>query len=212
MSLMRRVKANIAQMSTLLDQILQLSRKNLFSISNNTKVDINEAIEIAINSVRSKVRDKGLRLDLDLADDLPPIQTEGDVFYQIVAHLLDNACQVSRNDGRILISAHHDSIQEKSGEGETKLFDFLHLAVTDSGNGLSQELHSLVLEANRQPDKVKANAIEEVAQSLSTAVFLVNAQGGRVWLSKEWETGDTLSILLPLSGNGYVNQNGKSHS
>jgi signal transduction histidine kinase len=91
------------------------------------------------------------------------------------------------------------------------LFDFLHLAVTDSGNGLSQEIHSLVLEAHRQPDKMKVTSVNDIGHSLSTAVFLVNAQGGRVWLSKEWETGDTLSILLPLPSISYARQNGKSH-
>ncbi len=217
MSLMRRVKANIAQMATLLDQMLQLSRRNVSPISNKAQVNINEAIEIAINSIRSEVRKKGLRLDLDLADDLPPISSEGDSFYQIVAHLLNNACQVSKNDGRILISAHHDSIQEKSLEGDVELFDFLHFAVTDSGNGLSQEIHSLVLEAHRQSDKMKADpsqntVISNAGHSLSTAVHLVNAQGGRVWLSNEWETGDTLSVLLPLSNNEYAHQNGKSYS
>ena len=216
MSLMRRVKANIAQMSLVLDQIIQLSRKGTSRLSNKAKVDINEAIEIAINSVRTKVREKGLRLELDLAENLPPIPSEGDAFYQIVAHLLNNACQVSSNDGRILISAHYDSIQEKGLEGEVELFDFLHLAVTDSGNGLSQEIHSLILEAQRQSAKNKVDAIKEralndVGYSLSTAVSLVNAQGGRVWLSKDWETGDTLSVLLPLPNNSYVHQNGKAH-
>lgn len=212
MSLMRRVKANIAHMSALLEQLIQLSTRRFSPPTNEAQVDIRETIETAISSVSSKIREKSLRLDLDLPEDLPPVPSDGDAFYQIVVHLLNNACQVSTSDGRILISAHHDSIQEQGLDGDVELFDFLHLAVTDSGNGLSQEIHALILEANRRPGMIEGSRMQDVGYSLSTAVSLVNAQGGRVWLSKEWESGDTLSVLLPLSGNGYVHPNGKSPS
>jgi signal transduction histidine kinase len=73
MSLMRRVKANIAHMSALLEQIIQLSKKRITPSNNEAQVDIRETIETAINSVTSKVREKRLRLDLDLAENLPPV-------------------------------------------------------------------------------------------------------------------------------------------
>jgi signal transduction histidine kinase len=212
MSLMRRVKANIAHMSALLEQLSQLSSRRFSPLNNEAQVDIREAIETAISSISTKIREKSLRLDLDLAENLPPVPSDGDAFYQIVVHLLNNACQVSTSDSRILISAHHDSIQEQGLDGDMELFDFLHLAITDSGNGLSQEIHSLVLEAHRRPGMMEATRMQEVGYSLSTAVSLVNAQGGRVWLSKEGEAGDTLSVLLPLAGNGYVHSNGKRPS
>jgi signal transduction histidine kinase len=206
MSLMRRIKANTAHMSALLEQLIQLSNKRVPPSEAEPHVDIRETIETAINSISSNVRDKNLRIDLDLDQNLPAVASDGDSFYQIVVHLLNNACQVSTIESRILISAHYDSIQETSLNGDIELFDFLHLAVTDSGFGLSQEIHEMVLDANRQAETVE---ISEVGQSLSTAVSLINAQGGRFWLSKEWETGDTLSVLLPLSGTGYAYSNGK---
>jgi signal transduction histidine kinase len=207
LSLMRRVKANIEHMSGLLDQIIQLTRQSHSPLGNQSPVDIREAIETAINAVSSKVREKSLRLDLKLADNLPPVPSEGDAFYQIVAHLLNNACQVSMTDGRIMISAHHDTIQEKSLDGDVELFDFLHLAITDSGQGLSREIHSLVLEAHRRPVEERLLRANDVGHSLATAVSLVQAHGGRVWLSNEMEVGDTLSVLLPLASNGYTNGN-----
>jgi signal transduction histidine kinase len=209
MSLMRRIKANIAHMSSLLEQLIQLASKRTGSAKNEPEVDIRETIETAINSVGSKIREKSLRLDLDLAENLPTVPSSGDAFYQIVVHLLNNACQVSTTESRIVLSAHYDSIQETDVKGDIELFDFLHLAVTDSGNGLSQEIHSMVLETNRRPDKVSGTTMSDVSHSLSTAVSLINAQGGRFWLSKEWDTGDTLTVLLPLSGNGYAHPNGK---
>ncbi|MFZ0545938.1 MAG: ATP-binding protein [Candidatus Promineifilaceae bacterium] len=211
LSLMRRVQANIIQMSGLLEQLIQLSSRRISPLSNETQVDIREAIETAITSVSSKIREKNLLLNLDLAEDLPPVPSDGDNFYQIVSHLVNNACQVSTADSRILIRAHNDTIRETNSDGGSEMFDFLHLAITDSGNGLSEEIHSLVLEAHRSPEKMSTIKMKDLEHSLSTAVSLVNAQGGRVWLSKEWETGDTFSVLLPLSGNGYVYPNGKPH-
>lgn len=209
MNLMRRVKANIDLMSNLLEQLIQLSRNQPSPSANETQVNVRETIESAIHSVRSTVRDKSLRIDLDLADNIPPVPSDGDAFYQIVVHLLNHACLVSRDDGRILISAHYDSIQETSLEGAIELFDFLHLAISDSGDGLSQEIHSLVLEAQRQPDRIAAVQLNNIGQNMSTAVSLINAQRGRVWLSQEWETGDTISVLLPLASNVYAYPNGK---
>jgi C4-dicarboxylate-specific signal transduction histidine kinase len=54
-------------------------------------VDLNALVRAAVNLDRSWVSDDGTRIDLDLAEDLPPIQADRVLLQQVVVNLIRNA-------------------------------------------------------------------------------------------------------------------------
>ncbi|MCI0398236.1 MAG: GAF domain-containing sensor histidine kinase [Chloroflexi bacterium] len=199
--LMRRIKANVEHMIALLDQLIQLTGPEQPQ-TYKTPVDVRLAIESAVTAVSDRLREKNLRLDLKIDEQLPPVLSDGNAIQQIMTTLLDNACWVSAQGGRLVVSAHHDAIQEPAQNGAPESFGFLHLAVTDSGKPDS-DIRFLVLDSHRQSREVSLAHAAGTGERLSSALNLIAAHGGRAWMNRE-AGGNTFSVLLPLSNNGVA--------
>lgn len=202
LSLLRRVEANIEHMTVLLDQIIQLASQDRFPSGGAVKIDVREAVESAVSAIGNEMRLKALYLDMDVAEDLPPIPSEGDGFFRIVTYLLRNACQVSAEDSQVAVYVNKDTLEEPQLSEEKERASFLHLRVSDSGGAQSREIHDLILESQRRQDEEIQMKIAGVGYNLATAVDLITAHGGRVWLDVDESAGTTFSVLLPLSSNG----------
>ncbi len=206
--LLRRMKANIEQMTSLVDGIIRLAGSDRSSAINNELVTIQDAVDSAVDAIGAQIRTKRLKLDLNIADDLPPVPSDEDAIYRIVAHLLYHACQVSEVDSHLSLSARQETVGINGPKGNSS--EFIHLAVSDRGGSQSQEIHKLIKEAERDPDNpVLSGKVGNIGSSMSKAVSLIAAQGGRSWISSESPQGSTVSALLPLSSNGSA---GADHS
>jgi signal transduction histidine kinase len=58
---------------------------------------LSEAIREAAGKLRAHVDREGFRLELDLEEDLPPVQYDRDAVTQLVFNLVDNALKYARN-------------------------------------------------------------------------------------------------------------------
>jgi signal transduction histidine kinase len=202
LNLLRRIEANVQHMAGLLEQIIHLADEDRFPSDRVAKVDVREAVESAVAAIGTEMQLKSLYLDMDVADDLPPIPSEGDAFFQIVTYLLRNACQVSAEESHVTVSISHDTLREPKADKDHEPFSFLHLQVSDSGGLQSQEIHDLILESHRRLDEELQRQVARVGHNLNAAVDLITAHGGRVWVEADDKAGSTFSVLLPLSTNG----------
>jgi signal transduction histidine kinase len=206
--LLRRMKTNIEQMTSLVDRIIRLAGSERSSATKNEFVDFQDAVDSAVDAIGAQIRTKRLKLDLDVAHDLPPVPSDEDAIYRIVAHLLYHACQVSAADSHLALSARQETVGINGLNSDSS--EFIHLAISDKGGNQSQEIHKLIKEAEREPDNPELGSkVGYVGSSMSKAVSLIATQGGRSWISSESPEGSTVSALLPLSSNGSV---GADHS
>ena len=101
-------------------------------------------------------------------------------------------------DSHLSLSARQETVGINGPKGNSS--EFIHLAVSDRGGSQSQEIHKLIKEAERDPDNpVLSGKVGNIGSSMSKAVSLIAAQGGRSWISSESPQGSTVSALLPLS-------------
>jgi signal transduction histidine kinase len=174
-------------------------------VVNKTNPDVRQIIEAVVNNLSHKLSEKSLKLDLDLDQKLPLLSPDDDSFFHIITRLLNNACQVSIEGSRLIISAHQDFWSEDAEDGQA---GFLHLFITDSGGNKSQVIHTSVLESRRQSGKENAKGrLNEEGRNLAEALELIEASGGRTWVKVENSSGSTLSVLLPIQVNTSVNRN-----
>ena len=166
-------------------------------------VDVRETIEAAIGTVSGQMQAKSLKLDLIIDEDLPAIPSPDDSFYQIVAHLLSNACLLSIHDGRVSITAQHDIYTTTGPSGEEQQNFYLHLAVSDSGAEIGNKLHARMFSSSSfDEDEPVDDYIVKARNDLSTVMELVDGFGGRTWVEYETGIGSKISILLPINVNG----------
>jgi signal transduction histidine kinase len=150
-------------------------------------IDAREAIESAVNAIMAEVREKELRLDLHIPEELPPLRANRDNLYQIIMNLLNHACTQAPLGGYLDIQAQAHLVAEGGGAGE----GFFHLAVS------SAPLSRPILPS----DNGHHNGQVEPGTTLASIRTLAATGGGRVWVDNQGNR-HTVSVLLPLAGQG----------
>lgn len=207
--LLQRIQANTDRMGGLLNQIMLLTPENQKKTPEAAaeKIDVREAVETAVTSVMSQIREKRIHLDLDIAQDLPAMTIKRNVFHQIVTNLLDNACLASGTDGNIAVTVYPRELNRSDVQQDQPL-TFIELTIKDSGDGISTEDLANVFSAHYNPEEPLIAGLGDTTAGLSMAHNLTIASGGRLWVDSEKGKGSIFSLLFPLTPNKKITSNG----
>jgi signal transduction histidine kinase len=191
-----RVKANIERMGGLLDDMVKAVAIDTGGDAATPElVDVIKVIESAIMSLSAQFNERNLSVQMDVPPQLPPAYADRDSLYQIVQHLLSNACQCSTPGSEVVVGAQ----MEEQTDQIQGLPDYVLVSVTDTGGGISPEDQRRVFQRMYRADNPLIAGLGETGVGLSIAKALVEAQGGRIWVESEMGAGSTFSFLLPLS-------------
>jgi len=192
---LERIQASSERMSALLDDLIRVTAIDSGPLKLlREKVEVMSVVEEAILNCSSQFREKGINLRLDLADDLPQVQADRDALRQIMLHLLNNAGSASAIDGEVVLSVKRESEQKASGERA----DYIFISVRDSGGGIRAEDQPRVFSRVYRADAPLVAGLGDTGVGLSVAKALVEAHGGRIWLTSEMGVGSTFNLLLPV--------------
>jgi signal transduction histidine kinase len=187
---LQRVKANIERMSGMLNDLIRVTAIDTEQFELEPEpVNFIEIIEEAIMGSSAQFRERNITLQLDLAEHLPPLHADRDSLYQIVSHLLANACQCSQTGTEVIVHA--------DCKAEAK--DYLIVSVTDTGGGIDSADRQRVFSRRYRADNPLIQGLGDTGIGLSIAKTLVEAHGGRIWVDSEMGHGSTFSILLPVT-------------
>jgi signal transduction histidine kinase len=132
---------------------------------------------------------KGLTLDIDVADALPPLRADRDKVRHILGNLLGNAIDFTPQGGRVWVTA-----RAVAGEGAPAL----EIEVGDTGIGIAPENHDLVFREFAQVDSSASRQHHGTGLGLTIARKLVELHGGRIWLVSELGTGSRFFFTIPF--------------
>jgi signal transduction histidine kinase len=190
---LQRVKANIERMGDLLNDIIEVTAMESGRVELRPEpVDLITVIEEAIMGLSARFRERDLSVRLDMALALPPVRADRDALYQIMLHLLSNACQCSKEGTEIVVSGH---LEEAEEEG---LPAYVRVSVTDTGGGIAPEDRPKVFQRFYRADRPLIAGLGETGVGMAIAKTLVEALGGRIWLESEMGAGSTFSFILPV--------------
>jgi two-component system phosphate regulon sensor histidine kinase PhoR len=196
---LQRIQANTERMGSLLEQILQLTAvQEPKATPEDELVNVREALETAVNGVVSHLRDKDLQLDLDIDQDLPALPVSRTVLHQIFSNLLSNACLASGKNGRIVATAHAESIADSKSSGP-EIIRFIQINISDSGSGIRQEDLPRVFNPIYEAERPLIAGLGDTGAGLSMAYELTNTHGGRLWVESQPGMGSTFSLLFPIT-------------
>jgi signal transduction histidine kinase len=195
------IRANAERMVRMTDDLgLAAGAETLWTSPQRKLVDINELIEMALADGAvvgrcNQIEEYGLKLDLELPGDLPPVEADPDYLRRVLANLLSNACLAStaggRSDGRILVRTSRSNSLTLNGNG------FVIVSIRDSGGGLSDEALERVFDRGR-PSQTPPG-LGESGAGLALVKTLVEAHGGRLWVESQQGIGTTFSVVLPAN-------------
>lgn len=197
---LRRLKGNSERMGLLLQQIIRAADPDTPKPTLAAPADPAEAIAAAADAVMGQLRQRNLRLYLDIMPELPLLSLEQEHLHQIVVYLLENACRASSSGGAVRLraqqlQAQHLSQTPSAGIGLPGSFQ---LAVRDSGRGIKPQDRPHVFDPHLSADEPLIAGLGDTGMGLATVRQLVTAQGGRVWVDSEMGQGSTFTVLLPI--------------
>ena len=185
-----RIRASTERIGSLIDDLIQLTtlEAGLNALKPET-VDLNLIIDNAMAYTSSQLREKNITLRIDMPDSIQPIHSDREALQQILIHLLQNAGAASPVEGAVTLRVRMK--QENN-------IDHVQIQVSDTGGGIPQEDLPRVFSRLYRADNVLIQGVGDTGVGLSIAKTLTEAQGGRIWVDTEANTGSTFNVLLPL--------------
>jgi C4-dicarboxylate-specific signal transduction histidine kinase len=157
---------------------------------------INEAVR-EVAALRGSAADQsGVAIELELDEDLPEIPVDFLQVQQVLLHLMDNGCD-----------AMHDSPRElrRLTVSTRRLSEFeIETAVCDQGRGLTDDAASRLFES------FFSTKSDGMGLGLSVSRTIVEAHGGRIWITPNATRGVTARFTLPIN-HGKAAHGRESH-
>jgi signal transduction histidine kinase len=184
------IKRSAQSLLQLVDDVLQLARAEAGKIeARPVPVDVAELLERVTASVSWMVGTSNLTLDLDLADDLPEVQSDGRWLAHVLVNLIANGVKFTPEGGRVVVAA-----RERGAVVE--------LSVADTGIGISPEDQKVIFEPFRQGDHGGERRFGGVGLGLALVAQLCDLLGCEVELESAVGKGSTFRVLVPLRWRG----------
>jgi signal transduction histidine kinase len=187
------INANVGRMGNLVSNLLDISRLEAGRIRLEfAPVDLKTVVEEVTTAARSHIEARGHALHVDLAAGLPLAWGDRQRLAQVLAQLVNNACQYTPRGGTIGIAVDRHADPERAT-------DYLCVMVSDTGIGLSdEEIASLDKFFRAEHDFVQ----QQPGSGLGIAIArgLVVLHGGEFLVASEPGQGSTFSFTVPIAG------------
>jgi signal transduction histidine kinase/CheY-like chemotaxis protein/streptogramin lyase len=149
---------------------------------------IAEVVETSVRVTESLVREKGLILSLELADDLPSLTGDFDKLVQVFTNLISNAVKFTPEGGSLRIGA-----APWTGSGEA----LLHCTVADTGEGIPEDQLEMIFQKFYQVDSTVTRRQGGTGLGLAICREILIHHGGKIWAESGEGEGSTFHLLLP---------------
>ena len=182
------VEREVSRLQRLVQDLEQLSKAEAGQIIlERESVSPMALIEAAINRLVLQYEDKEVVLRNRLSPDLPTLFVDTARMTQVMLNLLGNSLQYTPAGGEVVVSAEVTA-------------DSLHLAIKDTGVGLTAESLPHIFERFYRVDKSRARAGGGSGIGLTISKHIVEAHNGRLDVtSPGLQQGCTFTIILPLA-------------
>ena len=146
-------------------------------------INLPEIIKETITVQRQQAAERGIAIELDLPESLPPLMADGNRIKQAMLNLVSNAIKYNQPDGRVLVSA-------EAQEG------MVQVCVEDSGRGIPPKaLENLFERFYRVPDS--EGYTTGTGLGLSITQRIIHQHGGTIRVESELGKGSCFLFTLP---------------
>ncbi|WP_300653632.1 ATP-binding protein, partial [Hydrogenophaga sp.] len=174
------------RLSRLVNQVLDMAKIEAGHAEwHDDEVDMKALLEQAAGTMAEPLRERGVRLVLDVPPRVQPLQADADRLMQVVLNLLSNAAKYAPRDTGCVVLSLKD--REEGVEVE----------VQDNGPGIAPEQQSMVFEKFRQIAGDAHYRPGGTGLGLPISRQIVTHLGGRMWLRSTAGQGAVFGFSLP---------------
>jgi two-component system NtrC family sensor kinase len=184
---LRQVHVQVAQITRLIDDLLDLDLIEAGFDANKELVSIGQLVQDSLDSFTRQLAEKKLAVHCNLPDQAPLLLASPVQMRQMLENMLDNAIKFTASGGKINIRARVEQ-------------DQLILELQDSGAGISALDLPYIFDRYYRGSQAISLA-SGAGLGLAMVKSIVEAHQGRIWVDSRPGKGTTFTVLLPLAEN-----------
>jgi len=175
---------NIDRQTNLVNDLLDLSRIESGRMKLKfERVPLDSVIANSIESVKQTASEEGIKLDVELPNDLSSVKGDRERLTQVVINLLNNAIKFTPRSGEIRMKA-----RELNGQVEVK--------VSDTGIGIPAEDLDMVFDKFYQVDSTLTRETGGTGLGLAICKGIIEAHNGHIMAESKLGKGSTFIFRL----------------
>lgn len=176
------------RMRRLVDDLLMLSRIEQHEHARPAAaVDLDRVLRSVLDLLQLKASSRKVRIEIDLAPDLPPAIGDHDELIIVFQNLIDNALKYARPETSVRVEA------RPSGK------DRVAVAVRDEGDGIPAAHLPRLTERFYRVDTARSRQLGGTGLGLAIVKHVVNRHRGRLDIRSAPGKGSTFTVTLPAS-------------
>lgn len=178
--------------SNLVKQMLTIGRSQVLNL---TVIDINRLIYNSL-PILKRILPATAHLKLNLTEDLPPVRIDQNQVESALINLVTNARDAIAPSGKVVITTGRRVVDHTyvSTHPQAKLGDFVYVAVTDDGCGMSPE----VLQRALEPFFTTKKEGKGTGLGLPSVQGIISQLGGFMTIYSEEGKGTTVKLFFPI--------------
>jgi signal transduction histidine kinase len=187
----QRIRRSIRRALDLIDDLHDLARAETGNIALRREcVDIGELARATGDEYRGAAYAAGLPLTVDVAADLPEVETDAGRVRQIVSNLISNAIKYT-STGSVALRVGHPPVTSVRS-----VVQWVDIEVTDTGPGIPADKQEHIFE---EFSRLGTSDRPGAGLGLAISRRLAEALGGQITVSSEVGYGSTFTFRLPVS-------------
>jgi len=188
-----------SRMKRLIEDLLSLSRIELREHTPPTDtVDLREVLESVAEGLQIQIRDKGMRLVLDLPDEDVCAIGDADELGQVFQNLMSNAVKYGRPETAVVVRVGPVARGPASMPHATR-HGCVAIHVQDHGDGIAKEHLPRLTERFYRVDTARSRQMGGTGLGLAIVKHIVNRHRGALTIDSKVGEGSVFSVYLPAA-------------
>ena len=172
------------RLTKLINDVLDIAKMEAGRVDwNMEKTLLSDLVEQGMVAVSSLFEQKGLKLSMDIEDNLPEVYCDQEKVVRVVINLLSNAVKFTTK-GTVTCLCR-------------KTEDYIMVSIVDQGIGIAQEDQERVFEKFKQIGDTLTDKPNGTGLGLPICKQIVEYHGGQIWVESEPGKGSRFSFTLP---------------